>query len=176
MTSLVVLNSILVGAMLVALCIAVSVLACVVDQQVGLSAVPDITQWAFDYRPTDLRSMISLAVAATATCLFAGLALRRHTETLAASSLSSAVIVLIALVAATYFFSFVAAALISQIHVDGHLYSASSPPTHRHIYPQHLHPPAIDSRIWILAVVIYSLGLLIVGIRLHRRREAINPV
>jgi len=78
------------------------------------------------------------------------------------------------LLATTYFFLFVAAVLLSQIRIYGDMWAAGSPtPSH---YPQHLHGPSIDDRLWLLVAVIYSLILLIVGVRIHRRRDALFPI
>ena len=172
MTCMLIINSALLGIMLCALFYAVWVLSYVVDQQIGLAAVSPWTQWAFDYRPKDLAGMLSLATAVTVTCLFVSLAFRSKNESPSAASLFFSLMASFCLTAGIYFFSFIAAVFMSQIRVDQHLYSNSTPPTHTHIYPQHLHPSSIDSRIWILAVVIYSLVLITIGIRRRRRIQS----
>ena len=116
-----------------------------------------------------------MSVAVTTTCLFLSLAFPSGDESVRRTTLHILFIASFGLLALIYFFLSIAGIGMSLVHVYGHLDIAGQPP-HIHAHDsQHLHWSSIDPRIWIVSAVVYSLALLILGIKL-RRRQAINSV
>ena len=80
-TSILILNSLLLGVMVIALLFALAAVSLVVDQEVGgYRSVTECTQWVFDHTPRNPFSMISVAVGVIATSLFFSLAVPTSIE------------------------------------------------------------------------------------------------
>jgi hypothetical protein len=60
----------------------------------------------------------------------------------------------------------------SYIHISGSLYEAGHAPPPP---PSMITSPSVDSRVWLAAAVVYSLGLLVCGIFLMRRHKGLIP-
>ncbi len=162
----VILTSVLSGVMLFALFCAIAGISTVLDQQTGSRALPEITEWAINFRPKELASIVSVTVGLTATLLFLGLRVTTRLSSFLAGALSFWLLV------GSYLFFFVLAVTISQIHIDGCLYSGPPPSSTSHITGQ-----SIDSRIWLGAALVYSIGLLAYGVMgTRRQKEARNSV
>ena len=173
-TSILILNSILLGLMVVALLCALAAVSLVVDQEVGLRSVTEYTQWVFDHTPRHPFSMISVSVGVTATCLFLSLTFPPSIERGQRTAFHLLFIASFCLIAASYFFFSITGIATSLVRVYGDLYMAgSTPPVHAHS-SQHLHWSSIDPRIWVFAAGTYSLALLIIGVRLRRRWRESN--
>jgi hypothetical protein len=168
LTALLILNSMLLGVMLFFLFAALWCVSTVLDQQVGQRAFTVLTEWAVNFRPKDYISMFSWIIAAVATSLFAGLALKSELESGRSTALYLLIHCSIYSLMGAYFLFFVMAIASSYIHIGGELYQTGHGPPPR---PTMIASPMIDSRIWFAVSIIYSLALLMSGIRLARRQR-----
>jgi len=164
-----ILNSALLGVMVFALLCALGEISLVVDQEVGLGSITDLTQWVFDYTPRHPFAVFSLSMGATATCLFLSLAFPNRVERGQPTGSHLLFIASISLIAAIYLLFSITGIATSFVHVYGDLYAAgSTPPVHTHD-SRHLHFSTIDPRVWVLAAGTYSLFLFAMGMKLRRR-------
>jgi hypothetical protein len=175
-TSILVLNSILLGVMVITLIMALAMVSLDLDQEIGALSVTEYTQWVFDLLPGHVSTMVSLSVGVTATCLFLSLAFPNSTERGQRTTLHLLFIASFCLVTAICLFLAIAGIATSFVHVYGDLYMAGSiPPVHRYSSQHYLlHGSSIDPRIWVFTASAYSLALLIIGLRLRRNWKKLD--
>jgi hypothetical protein len=169
-----VLNSILLGLLVFLICDAVGVLCAVVDQDFwgGLPA-PTVTDWVFEYRPKDLVATLSLAWAVTATCIFLSLSFAKDPEPPSGVAVCISWMLTFCLLAACYFVFSIMALAWSKIKIIMDM----GPAMEKRLQYSHLHHlplPLIDSSVWAIAALAYSVCLLVFGKVLKRRKKAQN--
>jgi hypothetical protein len=171
LTAALIMNSLLLGLMLFFLFAVLGSISTILDQESRYRSFPSITEWAVNFRPKDLTSTLSVIAAVVSTSLFVGLAFRGCKQNSSIALLYFAVHSCLWLLAGAYFFFFVTAVTFSRIHVGGGLYAAANalPPS-----PSIVTAPCISSHIWLVAAVVYSLGLVICGIILTRRHKEVS--
>lgn len=167
-----VLNSILLGLLVFLVCDAVAMLCAVVDQDFwGAAAAPAITDLVFKYRPRDLVATLSLAWAVTATCLFLSLTFSDNGPSSGAAVCLSGMLAFCLLIAC-YFVFCIAALAVPKIK----LVMDMGPAMEKRLQYSHLNhlPPLIDSSIWGILAVAYSVGLFVFGMVLKRRKRTLE--
>jgi hypothetical protein len=170
-TGVLILNSLLLGVMVIALFISLAAVSLIVDQEIGgWRGVTEYTQWVFDHTPRHPFSMISISVAVTVTSLFFSLAFPSDNERGERTRNHLLFIATFCLIAAIYFFVSIAGILTSLVVVYGDLTGAGqTPPVHAHS-SMHLNVYFMSSPFWLFAAGAYSLALLIIGIRLRCKK------
>ncbi len=162
--------------MVFALLLALSAVSLIVDQEVGPRSVTEYTQWVFDHTPLRVFSVIAVFIGVTATALFFSFAFPPSIERKERTANHLLFVATFCLIAASYFFFSVTAILTSLVIVYGDLtMTGQSPPVHARS-SIHLHGPFMNSPLWVFAASVYSLTLLIIGMRLRQRKQAsANP-
>ncbi|GEM_PF-3677179 len=168
-----IINSVLLGVLAFCVCHAIAWLSVALDyQQVSQGrAVPTVVQRIFDYRPKDLTSVLSLAWAVTATCLFVTLAHINCTECVSRTALCLSIMLIFCLTGVCYFTFCIGWFAMVQVPVWCDMTPNLARDHLRWIKNTNLHPPSINHNIWAFATSAYCVALLVVGTVLKRRKQ-----
>jgi len=161
-------NSILLGVMVIALLCALLDVSVVVDQWVGPLSVPWSTQWVFDHTPRNVLPAFSLVVGVVATGLFFSFAFPSGVEVRQRTTLHLLFTASFCLVAVIYFFFSITVIITALIHTDMGISGSCSHSSGR------LSPVELGSFVWVIVASVYALVLLIIGLRLRRKERGLR--